>query len=181
MAIVDQVINKFLLEGGKYADFELILPNKTVKTPKSKKPEFSIVIKDNKVYKDILTRSSLGFGEQYMLGNLDIQGNMAKALEVIVKVDSSISKSNFQSTLVTYSQKVFSNSKHRSLKNVQSHYDLGNDFFKKFLDPTLTYSCAYFRDPQKDSLEKAQLQKYEHICRKLNLKKGETLIDIGCG
>lgn len=67
-----------------------------------------------------------------------------------------------------------------SRKNVQHHYDLGNDFYQQFLDPTLTYSCGY-RLQTTDSLEQMQLQKYELICRKLALQPGESLIDIGCG
>jgi cyclopropane-fatty-acyl-phospholipid synthase len=68
----------------------------------------------------------------------------------------------------------------RSQKHVAHHYDRGNDFYKLWLDETMAYSCAYFRHDG-DTLEKAQQQKYEHICRKLQLKAGETLIDIGCG
>jgi cyclopropane-fatty-acyl-phospholipid synthase len=63
---------------------------------------------------------------------------------------------------------------------VQHHYDLGNDFYQHFLDRTLTYSCGY-RLQETDSLEQMQLQKYDLICRKLALKPGESLIDIGCG
>ncbi len=67
-----------------------------------------------------------------------------------------------------------------SARNVAHHYDLGNDFYKLYLDNSMTYSCAYFKN-KNDTLEDAQLQKYEHICRKLHLKEGETLVDIGCG
>jgi cyclopropane-fatty-acyl-phospholipid synthase len=67
-----------------------------------------------------------------------------------------------------------------SRKNVQHHYDLGNDFYQQFLDPTMTYSCGYQRQ-ETDSLEQMQRQKYELICRKLALQPGESLIDIGCG
>ncbi|MCU0566739.1 MAG: class I SAM-dependent methyltransferase [Oculatellaceae cyanobacterium Prado106] len=67
-----------------------------------------------------------------------------------------------------------------SRKNVQHHYDLGNDFYQQFLDPTMTYSCGY-QLQEADSLEQMQRQKYELICRKLALQPGESLIDIGCG
>jgi cyclopropane-fatty-acyl-phospholipid synthase len=72
------------------------------------------------------------------------------------------------------------NTKRGSLNNVSHHYDRGNDFYQLYLDESMTYSCAYFRDGN-DSLEAAQQQKYEHICRKLQLREGETLLDIGCG
>jgi cyclopropane-fatty-acyl-phospholipid synthase len=67
-----------------------------------------------------------------------------------------------------------------SRKNVQHHYDVGNAFYQRFLDPTLTYSCGY-RLHESDTLEQMQLQKYELICRKLALQPGQSLVDIGCG
>lgn len=63
---------------------------------------------------------------------------------------------------------------------IQFHYDVGNDFYQLFLDPEMQYSCAYFEDWEGD-LEQAQRAKLDHICRKLRLKPGERLLDIGCG
>ena len=65
-------------------------------------------------------------------------------------------------------------------KEVQSHYDIGNDFYKLWLDETMSYSCGYFRS-EDDSLRQAQVNKTEHILEKLYLKEGMTLLDIGCG
>jgi cyclopropane-fatty-acyl-phospholipid synthase len=65
-------------------------------------------------------------------------------------------------------------------KNISYHYDKGNEFYSLYLDKTMTYSCAYYKSKD-DSLEEAQLSKYEHICRKLLLSPGESLLDIGCG
>jgi cyclopropane-fatty-acyl-phospholipid synthase len=63
---------------------------------------------------------------------------------------------------------------------VRHHYDVSNDFYRLVLGPSLTYSCAYFEAPE-DTLEDAQQQKHELICRKLRLSPGERLLDIGCG
>ena len=63
---------------------------------------------------------------------------------------------------------------------IQFHYDVGNDFYRLFLDPEMQYSCAYFTD-WGNSLEEAQRDKLEMICRKLRLKPGDRLLDIGCG
>ncbi len=65
-------------------------------------------------------------------------------------------------------------------KNIQHHYDVGNDFYGLWLDRNRVYSCAYFKTPD-DTLDVAQEQKLEHICRKLQLKPGERFLDIGCG
>lgn len=59
--------------------------------------------------------------------------------------------------------------------------NIGNDFYKLWLDPTMTYSCAYFTDDNKDDLEQAQIAKVHHILNKLHPEKGKTLLDIGCG
>jgi cyclopropane-fatty-acyl-phospholipid synthase len=64
--------------------------------------------------------------------------------------------------------------------NIQHHYDVSNDFYRLWLDERLVYSCAYFRT-EADTLAQAQLQKLDHICRKLMLAPGEELLDIGCG
>jgi cyclopropane-fatty-acyl-phospholipid synthase len=72
------------------------------------------------------------------------------------------------------------NTKSRSLKNVQHHYDIGNDLYRLFLDPDMQYSCAYFTDP-KNSIEQAQLDKKAHIASKMLLKPGQKVLDIGCG
>lgn len=68
----------------------------------------------------------------------------------------------------------------RDATAVRSHYDVGNDFYRLWLDPELVYSCAYFRTGRED-IETAQRDKLEHICRKLRLRPGERLLDIGCG
>ncbi len=68
----------------------------------------------------------------------------------------------------------------QSERNIHAHYDLGNDFYKEFLDPSLTYSAAFFSEKEQ-GLKEAQAEKYDRICRKLNLKPGHTLLEIGCG
>jgi len=68
----------------------------------------------------------------------------------------------------------------RNQDYIQFHYDVGNDFYQLFLDPEMLYSCAYFKD-WNGSLEQAQQDKLDMICRKLRLQKGETFLDVGCG
>jgi len=72
------------------------------------------------------------------------------------------------------------NTRRCAQKNISYHYDRGDEFYALYLDKTMTYSCAYFKRSD-DSLEQAQLNKYEHIAKKLILKPDETLLDIGCG
>jgi cyclopropane-fatty-acyl-phospholipid synthase len=71
-------------------------------------------------------------------------------------------------------------SKRRDAHAISAHYDVSNDFYRLFLGPTMTYSCAVFENPN-DSLEDAQSNKYDLVCRKLGLQPGMRLLDIGCG
>lgn len=73
------------------------------------------------------------------------------------------------------------NTKKTQEAQIQHHYDLGNDFYKMWLDKdTMTYTCAYFKT-RDDSIEKAQAQKIDHVLKKLQLKKGMRVVEFGCG
>ncbi|PIQ04452.1 MAG: SAM-dependent methyltransferase, partial [Candidatus Nealsonbacteria bacterium CG18_big_fil_WC_8_21_14_2_50_37_10] len=129
----------------------------------------------------ILGGGSLGFGEEFMKGNILVEGD----LQELIKMGYGQSRINFQLSLKE-KLKIFYNyisslgTVINSKRNISYHYDIGNDFYSLWLDSTLTYSCAYFKK-EDDSLERAQLNKYEHVSKKLQLKQGETLVDIGCG
>jgi len=138
-------------------------------------------LKSPTVIKRILKEGSLGFGEEYMHGNIDIKGDMQHLIRLGLSSGLDAPKLPLQTKLAIATLRLQTgNTSSRSARNIQSHYDLGNDFYQLWLDRSMTYSCAYFRD-ESHSLEQAQHDKYEHICRKLHLNPGETLVDIGCG
>jgi len=121
---------------------------------------------------------TMALGEAYMDGVLDYEGPLEDILVML-----SDNKDNF--TVAKKAVKVYRNitslaDRAKAKQNIHHHYDLGNDFFRLWLDDTMSYSCGYFKHPG-DSLLQAQLQKIDHILRKLDLQTGETLLDIGCG
>jgi cyclopropane-fatty-acyl-phospholipid synthase len=120
-----------------------------------------------------LKEPSLTFGEAYMNGNIDIDGNIEDVISLAYS-----NKRELWTKSLSNLPKLSSLSKQK--KNVQHHYDLGNDFYSLWLDETMSYSCAYFETPE-DSLNQAQLQKIDHVLKKLQLKNGEKLLDIGSG
>ncbi|CDX66501.1 SAM-dependent methyltransferase [Leuconostoc citreum] len=139
-------------------------------------PIAKIILHDVIPIKDIMAHASLTFGEAYMDGKIDIQGDLQKLVTTIYQSkDSFMNNSKFSKFIPkhAHTEKV-------SKQDVQSHYDIGNDFYEMWLDPTLTYSCAYFAS-EEDSLEAAQWNKVRHILNKLHAQEGETLLDIGCG
>ena len=88
---------------------------------------------------------------------------------------------SFPPTRKSLKKLIFSSlSKANQSKEVSSHYDIGNDFYKLWLDETMSYSCGYFKNPD-DTLYQAQVNKVDRILEKLYLQKDMTLLDIGCG
>jgi cyclopropane-fatty-acyl-phospholipid synthase len=129
----------------------------------------------------LLSKGTLGFGEEYVAGNIAVEGDFKELMRLGTDPrfqDLKLSPRTKLAVLVQHLKSL--NTTKGSTRNIAHHYDRGNDFYRLYLDETMAYSCAYFRSPE-DTLEQAQQQKYEHICRKLQLKGGETLADIGCG
>lgn len=123
----------------------------------------------------------LGAGEAYVNGDIEMDGDLADF--VALGAANGEQLSSLVPKLLRDSPRLKlpgSDSKARQSANVRHHYDLGNDFYRLWLDRSLTYSCAYFRT-ECDSLEQAQRQKVEHILRKLDIAPGMTLLDIGSG
>lgn len=136
-------------------------------------PKFTIKINRPLKMSDLKKDMSLTIAEAYMDGVIDIEGSMdeiARTLYLHSNYEFLHKYDNIQPLQGTAKEKA----------NISSHYDLGNDFYSIWLDDTMSYSCAYFKNPD-DSLYDAQIQKLDHTLKKLNLKKGEKLLDIGCG
>ena len=124
----------------------------------------------------------LGFGEAYMDEIVDVEGSVKDVFLLFVRNEGNMEGSGLTSTVAKVISTVGSGvtSKNQQKSNVQHHYDLGNDFFSLWLDETLSYSCAYFRN-EDDTLKQAQLNKIDHILKKLQLQPGQRLLDIGTG
>ncbi|MDE2598447.1 MAG: cyclopropane fatty acyl phospholipid synthase [Rhodocyclaceae bacterium] len=143
---------------------------------------WDFTVHDDSVYKQILTRGSLGFGETYMEGLWD-SPRLDELFHRLLRIDADElikgwSRLRLAGELLR--QRLFNaQSIKRAFHVGEQHYDLGNDVFKAMLDPSMAYSCGYWH--RAANLEEAQLAKYELICRKLELHAGERLLDIGCG
>lgn len=144
-------------------------------------PQFILTFATKRSAEHILESGSLGFGEEYMAGDIQVEGNFVQLLRFGADAAFLNLPLGLKAKLaIKHLRQTSLNTLSRSTKHVAHHYDRGNDFYKLWLDESMAYSCAYFRH-ENDTLEQAQQQKYEHICRKLQLKAGETLVDIGCG
>lgn len=143
-----------------------------------------IQIHDIHTYRDVFLNSSIGAGEAYMKGGwsssdvVSVIRLMVANLNLINKMDA---KRPIWSRIgAKIAHRLNANTKDGSKDNISAHYDLGNDFFSLFLDPTMMYSSAIY--PQKEaSLEEASVHKLDRICQKLQLTKDDHLLEIGTG
>lgn len=144
----------------------------------------SLKVNDKRAYSKILLGGPIGAAEAYMLGYWstdDLTGLIRiflrnrKALEDFKTILSSIKRPVYQ-----FFHRMRRDTLLQSKENISAHYDLGNEFFKLFLDPSLTYSSGYFRDFG-GTMEDASREKIDLICRKLELKPGDEVLEIGTG
>ena len=125
-----------------------------------------------------LANPSLGkLAKSYVEGEIDLEGNFRDVLRL---GESLVSREHSVYRTHKHTWKWWRHSKTADKRNIQHHYDVGNDFYALWLDQNRIYSCGYFKRAD-DSLDLAQQQKLDHICRKLKLEPGDRLLDIGCG
>ena len=158
-------------------------------------PRFTIAIHSPGGLRRIFeSPSELSLGEAYIYDDYDLEGN----IEAVMELADTLTHSNLAlrekvhlAALVrslptakhaVHPARLFGSkhSSHRDRQAIAYHYNLPSEFYSLFLDDRLVYSCAYFHNPS-DSLEIAQVQKLDHICRKLRLHEGDRILDIGCG
>lgn len=130
---------------------------------------------------DLVISLRIGFGEGYSKGNIDIHGDMLEIFNEFAWAFARRGRRSYYLGKIQSLLKMFrGHSLSRSKDNVHRHYDLGNDFYKLWLDELKVYTCAYYQQPDL-TLDEAQIAKMHHVCRKLQLKPGQDVIESGCG
>ncbi|MDP2336922.1 MAG: cyclopropane fatty acyl phospholipid synthase [Bacteroidota bacterium] len=144
------------------------------------KNPWDIQIHNEEFYRRAITEGKIGIGESYMDGWWDVEkldGFISRILRA--QLDDQIQR-KFSVFIELFILQLFNlQSKQRAFIVGEKHYNLGNDLFQHMLDQRMNYSCAYWKDAE--SLDEAQENKLELICRKLSLKSGMRILDIGCG
>lgn len=150
----------------------------------TEKPEFILKFNDKEVFKKIaLNPSAMNFAEAFMDKTFDIEGNIFEAIGLKNDLNNLEISSKDKLTVFLKSASfptINMHTKQKDKENIAHHYDISNDFYKLFLEDTMVYSCAYFKSYE-DDLTTAQKNKLDHICKKLRLKPGEKLLDVGSG
>lgn len=142
-------------------------------------PQGRIVLQTPRALRRLILNPRIGFGEAYMAHELDVQGDL---IDVITAINRGLSRCTPSRRESRWSQwrPWFTHTLHQSRASVEHHYDIGNDFYRLWLDRQLVYTCAYYPQPHA-SLDEAQTAKLDYVCRKLRLKPGERVAEAGCG
>ena len=177
--------------------------NDAVHVPGRQPPAFTLVLHDPAVLRQLILHGNpLQLAEAYVRGRVDVEGDLYSALGLkrhllsmrlpwhdklalwreARRLPSPFAQDTASRGAGRRLARRFSarHSRRSDRAAVSFHYDLSNEFYQLWLDERMVYSCAYFERPD-DSLEQAQCNKLEHICRKLRLQPGDRFLDIGCG
>jgi cyclopropane-fatty-acyl-phospholipid synthase len=142
-------------------------------------PVATLRFRDRRAVLGLLLDPEVHFGDAYAGGRIEVEGDLVAALEAAYRGLESEGRPR-RGRLPARLQAWRRHSLRRARANVHRHYDLGNDFYALWLDRQLVYTCAYFEAPGVP-LEEAQVAKMDHVCRKLGLRPGETVLEAGAG
>ncbi len=140
-------------------------------------PAVTITVKSPSAIRALAAPDFSTLGEAYVREQIDVQGSIG---EVIGAVEALVRGAQKRAVRWSRLRTTTAHTRRQDAQAIEHHYDVSNDFYGLWLDRNMAYSCAYYRDGN-ETLDQAQEQKFEHICRKLMLREGERFLDIGCG
>ena len=180
-----EIVAQKFLSKIKYGELSVTFPSGSMQsfTGINSAHKADLTINNYKFISKILKRKSVGFAESYMDGDFS-SSNLTNLLLLAFRNENHFLvnlKSNiFFNIYSKFKHFLNENTKSQSKKNIQYHYDLGNNFYTKWLDRSMTYSSAYF-EKENQNLFDAQLNKYHKIAESLNLNENSKVLEIGCG
>ena len=143
-------------------------------------PVARVVVRGRRALARMFLAPDVGFGDCYADGLIEVEGNLVEFLESVYRAMADARPSALRTALMRWVNRPRSNSLATARANIRHHYDIGNDFYRLWLDQRMVYTCAYYPSAQ-STLEEAQLAKLDHVCRKLRLEPGLSVVEAGCG
>jgi cyclopropane-fatty-acyl-phospholipid synthase len=138
-----------------------------------------LAFRDRALLRELLLHGEVAFGDAYAGGRLEVEGDLVRLLEAAFAASDRTPRwARAAARLAAWRPR--GASRRRAREYIHHHYDVGNDFYRLWLDEQMQYTCAYFRTPAA-TLEEAQRAKMDHVCRKLDLRPGESVLEAGCG
>jgi cyclopropane-fatty-acyl-phospholipid synthase len=161
---------------GRDIPIALVLPDGD-RVSLSETPEVDVYARTWQGLKTLASPEMGALARAYVHNDIDFSGGARRILGIAESLVGSVTHGRDR---LASRARTWLNQRRSNRANIQHHYDVSNAFYRLWLDERMVYSCAYFRS-EADSLDQAQTQKLDHICRKLLLNPGEELLDIGCG
>ena len=144
-------------------------------------PVARVEIRDRRTLYGLLVNSDVAFGDAISSDRIRIHGDLVALLETIYRSgDAAIPHDSWRRRVKWWLNRPRRNTRSGSKSNIHHHYDLGNDFYRLWLDEEMVYTCAYYPH-EGATLEEAQRAKMDHVCRKLELRPGQRVVEAGCG
>lgn len=172
-----------ILKNAQNGTVELTMPDGRLEHFGTGQPVIKVKVKEWAVFGKLVGRGDLGLAEAIVDGDLEVDDTVT-LVEWACLNDQALGAAlhgTFRGTLISQIRHLLSiNSRKGARKNIMAHYDLGNEFFRLWLDPTMTYSSAIF-EKEGQSLTSAQIAKYDRMLDQLNIKSGDHILEIGCG
>ena len=149
----------------------------------SGEPRLHCMVHDENMFERVLAHGDIGFAEAYMAGEWD-SDHLGELLTLLASNRDTLARALHGSAWRVFRHRLLhllrSNTRKGSRRNIEAHYDLGNAFYREWLDPSMTYSSARFESPEQ-GLQDAQLNKYRTLLRAMDVQPGQHLLEIGCG
>jgi cyclopropane-fatty-acyl-phospholipid synthase len=180
--LIDTWLQEKILKATGGAPIRIVLEHGESVAVPDVAPVATVIIRDRRTLAELCIDPEVGFGDAYADGRIQVEGDLVKFLEAVYESwPNAPAASSWYARLTSKSMDLWqANTLTGSRRNIHRHYDLGNDFYKLWLDDQMLYTCAYFPTPGA-TLEEAQTAKMDHVCRKLRLQPGETVVEAGCG
>ncbi|QDT97792.1 SAM-dependent methyltransferase [Gimesia aquarii] len=177
----DKWLMRTMLQKAGNPDIEVVLWDKSIISNRTSTPSVRVHIHSRSTLYKLMLDPSLYFGDGYSQGTIEVEGDLISFNEEMNRGTNSINTKRFyRDRMRSCFNWLKRNTIDAARTNIHHHYDIGNEFYQLWLDEQLAYTCAYFSDPEM-SLESAQIAKMDHVCRKVGLKPGDTVVEAGCG
>jgi len=182
VAAFDRLLVKAMLKGVGNPPISIRLWNNEEIRPEGASGGERLVIRDRRALYQLILNPELHFGELYSAGRIDVEGDLPALLASIYRAINRPDTAWLSFLIAKWRKRSRrANTLTRARRNIHRHYDIGNDFYQLWLDREYAqYTCAYFPGPDM-SLEEAQEAKMHHVCRKLRLRPGLSVVEAGCG
>ena len=159
-------------------EFELAWTGERI-VPDANQPAEKVRIADRSTLRGLLRDAQLRFGDAYSSGQIEVEGDLVRFMVTVFRTLSA-PEDSIANRVAGWLHRPRRNTLAGSRDNIHRHYDLGNDFYSLWLGETMAYTCAYYPSAEA-TLDQAQFAKMEHVCRKLRLKSGDSVVEAGCG